>query len=124
VCSSDLVFLGKAAEAIIRRLAKEYPDYLFVRTAMAEICIKEEKLDEAKAWLEPLLSRPHFHTSEFRSLAFAEVYYWYAMGQPEASRHWVAMLEQIDPDSVPEAWREANQILDLLDKLKGINKLS
>jgi tetratricopeptide (TPR) repeat protein len=109
------------SEAIIRRLAEDYPDYLFARTAMAEICIEEDKLDEAKEWFDPLLSQQQFHTSEFRSLAFVQVKYWYAKKEPQRAKYWVEMLEQIDPDSVPESWREANQLLGLLDKLKGLD---
>jgi tetratricopeptide (TPR) repeat protein len=112
------------AEAMIRRLAEDRPDYLFARTAMANICIDEGELDEAKEWLDPLLTRQHFHISEFRSLAFAQIRYWYAMEQPDGARHWVEMLEQVDPDKVPDAWREANEMLDLLNKLKDIDELS
>lgn len=121
--ANALIMLGRwdEADAINRQLVKDHPDYLFGRLALADMCIREDRLDQAYEWLEPILSRQRLHISEFRALALTSIRYWHARGELEGAKHWLQMLDNIDPDSVPESWREG---LVPLDKLIATGKFT
>mgnify|MGYP000104588545 CR=1 FL=1 len=106
------------ADAVNRRLAAEYPDYLFARVAMAEMCIRGGQLDEAHTWIDPLLTRQRFHISEFRAVALIFISYWRAKGELTGASHWIQMLDQVDPDSVSADMRLTASMAGILNKLK------
>lgn len=103
------------AHTVLRQLAADHPDYLFARTAMAELCIDTGELDDALAWLDPLLTRQTFHHSEFRAMALTFFKYWSARGEVKGAKHWLNMLEEVNPDFVPA---ELIDMVDMLDELK------
>jgi tetratricopeptide (TPR) repeat protein len=86
------------AHALLLETHQRFPDYFFTRAAIAIIHAKKGEVDEAKTLLEPLLTQSKYHISEFAALCMAEVELDLAMGQPEAAKHWVNMLAQIEPD--------------------------
>lgn len=108
------------ANAISRELADRNPDYLFARTAMAQLCVREDKLDEAQEWLQPLLDRKHFHISEFRALAHAYIDYWIGRGEPGGVKYWIQMWDQMDPETLPDSWRKIADVTDALEKIKQL----
>ncbi len=87
------------ANEIIRHTAERHPDYLFARCQMAQLCVEEGKLDEARAWIDPLLELPRFHVSEFAALCLAQAELLAAEGLMDGARSWLGMLEQADPDN-------------------------
>jgi len=87
------------AEDLIRTVHAKDADYLFGRTAMAEVYLRNGDVDAAKAMLNPLLTRHGFHTSEFAALCSAEIDLALAQKQREAARSWLGFWSQVDPDS-------------------------
>lgn len=84
------------AKAVIEHMAALYPDYLFARCGMAQYCVHEKRLDEAEAWLKPLLTRNRFHHSEFKALAFAQADLLKARGQKDGANAWIQMWRQFE----------------------------
>jgi len=99
----SLIQLGKSeeGEAILRQNAELNPDYLFARCGMANICIREGKLEEAKTWIAPILKRSRFHYSEFKMLARTQFELLMAEGNRNAAQSWLNMLEDTVPDLDP-----------------------
>ncbi|MBA3868663.1 MAG: tetratricopeptide repeat protein [Chloroflexota bacterium] len=99
----------KECEAILRQNAELHPDYLFARCGMANLCIRNGKLEEAKEWIAPLLKIARFHHSEFRMLALTQAELLKAEGKKDAARSWLNMLEQMIPgaSSVPQIKRKS-----------------
>jgi len=83
----------------VRQTHERFPDYLFGRTGMAKLYIREGRLAEAKALLDPLLTRRRFHTTEFAALASTEIDYWLAQNKKNGARPWLEMWEKTGPDS-------------------------
>ncbi len=86
------------AEAIIREVHQHHPDYLFAATAVARFQIRDDKLAEARALLEPLLARRRLHYSEFAALCSAEIELLLAEKNEEGARAWMEMWERGDPE--------------------------
>ena len=105
------------ADALTRALAEAEPDYLFARAGMAGICIRDDRLDEAQKWLEPLLNHSRFHISEFRALALTQMNLLIARQKFDRAQEWLEMLTDIDPDSVPEDLRTNLELVGSIEKL-------
>jgi len=86
----------KESDDAIRHLAALYPDYLFARCSMAQLCVKEGKLDEAEEWLSPVMNQTRLHISEFRALAYAEMDMLKAKGEKDGANVWRDMLAEIE----------------------------
>jgi len=86
------------AEVIIRRLHEQYPDYVFARTGMAQLCISRGEIDEAEALLKPLRTRRRFHFSEFAAFCVAQIQLFLAQDNLDAARSWLDMWASADPD--------------------------
>jgi tetratricopeptide (TPR) repeat protein len=94
------------AEALAQWVFARHPDYLFARVARAKLCARRGQLEEARALLQPLLSRSRFHFSEFAALSDAEIELQLAEGNKEAARSWLRIWEEADPDHPAiGAWR-------------------
>lgn len=89
---------NEEAAAVVERTVELHPDYLFGRTAMAQLCIADDRVQEARAWLEPLLQRPRFHVSEFKAVCLAHVELLIAEKQFDGARSWLSFMEQVDPE--------------------------
>ncbi len=108
------------ANAINRELAETHPEYFFARLAMAEICIREQRFDDAEAWLTPLREQSRMHISEFRGLALIFIELWIQKGDASSAKNWLDLLDSIDPDSITDALRHRVGTVDLLGTLKKI----
>ena len=86
------------ATAVVERTVELHPDYLFGRTAMAQLCIADDRLQEAHDWLDPLLQRPRFHVSEFKAVCMAHVEMLIAEKLLDGAKSWLSFMEQVDPD--------------------------
>lgn len=86
-----------AAMEIVNNLYINFPNYLFSQVGRANQLIADEKLEEAREILNPLLQRKKLHYSEFFVLADAEMRLQIAMNQPEGARQWLDMWRQVDP---------------------------
>lgn len=88
----------KEAEILIRQSHALDPDYLFGRTNLAIILVHRGEIEEAKALIEPLLSRRRLHFSELASLALAQIELFIAEDMPDAAKIWLEMWEGVDPE--------------------------
>ncbi len=86
------------AMAVVKRTVDLHPDYLFGCTAMAQLCIADGRVQEARDWLEPLLQRPRFHVSEFKAVCVAHVELLIAEKAFEGAKSWLSFMEQVDPE--------------------------
>lgn len=91
---------GREVEAleIIRRLHCDQPDYVFARTHLAERCIADGDLDEAKTLLAPIAQKRRLHTSEYAAWCSANIHLALAMGESKAALNLLGAWEQVDPD--------------------------
>ncbi len=87
------------AEAMVREIYQQYPDYFSGVVNMARIHLQKGELDEAQALLKPLLEYKRLHISEIESLCETQVRLWLAKGEPKAAQAWLDMWSQINPDS-------------------------
>jgi len=94
------------AEAIVRELHRQHPDHLFARTSLAKLSLLSDQIDEAKALLDPLLSRRRFHFSEFAALCSAYIQLLLAQDNRESARSWLDLWASVDPEHPEVArWR-------------------
>jgi hypothetical protein len=84
-------------EDLIHEIHQRHPDYLFGGCGVARFLIRDGKLAEAKALLEPLLKRRRLHFSEFAALCGAQIELLLAECQKEGARSWLQVWEQYDP---------------------------
>jgi len=66
---------------------------------MAQFYLRDGKIKEAEALLEPLLSRRRFHHLEFAAFCAAQVEIFLAQGNRDAASSWLEMWASIDPDN-------------------------
>jgi tetratricopeptide (TPR) repeat protein len=85
------------SEALSMRLHERHPDYLFGRTALASLAAERGDLDRARKLLEPLLTRPRLHVSEFSALCMAEINLFLAEGDRQQVEHWLQMWREVAP---------------------------
>jgi tetratricopeptide (TPR) repeat protein len=88
------------AKAVVEYTAKLYPDYLFARCAMAQLCAQEKRFDEAEEWLKPLRNRQRFHHSEFRAFAMAQAALLRARGEKKGAESWIQMWQQMEREQL------------------------
>lgn len=86
------------SDALIERIFREHPEYLFARLNQASLLVTQSRLAEAKALIDPILQRTRLHISEFRALARVQIEYWLADGKIDGARSWLDMWESVDPD--------------------------
>lgn len=86
------------AEALSIRLHERHPDYLFGRTALANLASQRGDLDRARELLEPLRSRQRLHVNEFATLCMAELNLHLAAGNLQEAGHWLDMWRRTNPD--------------------------
>jgi predicted Zn-dependent protease len=89
----------KEAEAIVQRLYREHPDYFFGIVGRANLHLSQGETEQAKALLQPLMSRGRLHISEFNALAVANIQLSLAEGAPESAQSWLDIWSQVDPDN-------------------------
>jgi tetratricopeptide (TPR) repeat protein len=86
------------SEAISIRLHERHPDYLFGRTALANLASERGEVDRARELLKPLLDRQRLHVGEFISLCMAQVQLALAEGNRQQVEQWLGMWRQVTPD--------------------------
>lgn len=83
------------SESLIRTVAQMHPDYFFARAAMAQLCAREKKFDEALDWLQPLMTQGRYHISEFQALAQAQIRLLSAQHDYKGVLSWEGMLSEM-----------------------------
>lgn len=120
-----LLLLGRESEAesLIRQVHERWPDYFFGRVSMANLALREGKLDEAEAFIAPLRRQKRLHTTEFDALANVFIELSLARGNRDTARSWLAMWKQVNPDhpAIPEIERRLSGrgLRRLLSNLMG-----
>ena len=87
------------ADALLRRIHEDHPDYLFARTGLAQQHIERGELEEARQLLEPLLYRRRMHYSEFDSFCGVHIELYLAEDNVDAACTWFEMWERVDPEN-------------------------
>lgn len=86
------------AETLSIRLHEKHPDYLFGRTALANLAAERGQFERARQLLEPLLSRTRLHFGEFSALCMAQVNLFLAEGKRQPAEQWLDMWRKAMPD--------------------------
>jgi hypothetical protein len=86
------------ALAIVRRIHGDRPDYVFARTHLADECIANCNVAEAKSLLAPVAKQQRLHVSEYAAWCSANINLALAEGSRDAARSLLKAWEQIDPD--------------------------
>jgi len=66
---------------------------------MAQILLRRGEIEEAKALIQPLLTREQLHFREFAALCSAQIELSLAEENREAAESWLAMWAAADPDN-------------------------
>lgn len=85
-------------EALIQKIHKQSPDYLFARTALAKFNIDNNNYKAARDLLEPLQEQTRFHVSEFDTLMDVRVMLAMAQHSYGAAETWLNLWEQQAPE--------------------------
>ena len=86
------------ALAIVRRIHRDRPDYVFARTHLADECIANGDLKGAKTLLAPIAEKQRLHVSEHAAWCSSNINLALAEGNRGAARNLLKAWEQIDPD--------------------------
>ncbi len=86
------------AHDLVREIHARHPDYSFPRISLAQLAMRDGKLDEAKALLDPLLTRQRFHLTEYTQLCRAMVDLMLAQKNREGAQSWINMWASVNPD--------------------------
>lgn len=89
---------GPEAQAILRRLFEEHPDYFFARIGMARLAVHERQFARARERLQPLLEQQQYHVSEFDALCAANAELHFAEGNRDGARSWVDLWATVNPE--------------------------
>jgi predicted Zn-dependent protease len=97
-------------EALQRDNHARHPDYFFGRIGFARLAVRDNRLDEASALLDPLMTRKRLHYSEFVALAISQIELALARGLKDGARSWLEMWERMLPDhpQLPTLRRRVN----------------
>ena len=94
----DLQGRHEDAVALTRQIHDRHPDYLFARVALAKLHLQKREITEARALLDPLLTRKRWHFSEYAAFCGAQIELSLAEGNREAAQSWLDMWANVDPD--------------------------
>ncbi len=94
------------AKTLMKETHRRFPDYFFSRISLARTAIQNNRLDDAREYLNPLLKREEIHFSELRALAQAEIEYNLAIDEQEGARMWLNMWQNVEKEhpDIP-AWK-------------------
>jgi tetratricopeptide (TPR) repeat protein len=91
--------------ALILKTYERHPDYLFAKTAYAELCMQRKQFDRIPEIFDSdydlkLLypERNVFHYTEAVALAGTLGYYFWRIGKPEQAKMYYKTLQELDPD--------------------------
>ena len=93
----------------INQMAQDFPDYFFVKTALAKRLIQQGRYDEAMDIIAPLHELTRLHGSEFMALSGTLVMYHLAKGEEDAARSIHRSAVEIGGDLVPPLERFQNE---------------
>ena len=83
------------AEARIRELHEQYPDYIFASIALAELAAQDGDLDRAAVLIAPVMGQKRFHVSEATALFAAQAQFAIARGELAVAEQAHALLVEI-----------------------------
>ena len=78
----------KKAHQMVHQIFERHPDYLFGRIGVAQLALRDGKIEEAEALLKPLVEQRRLHFSEFEALCRAMIELYQAQGDRNAARSW------------------------------------
>lgn len=87
------------ADALVEQVHERFPDYLFARTGLAQVCINRGDLPRARQLLQPLLERRRMGLSEFDAFCAAHVDLYLAEGDAKLAGAWFGAWESTNPEN-------------------------
>jgi tetratricopeptide (TPR) repeat protein len=115
---------GRENEAleIIRQIHRDQPDYVFARTHLADACIADGDLEQAKTLLAPIAQKPRLHVSEYAAWCDTNINLALALGDPKRAKNLLSAWEQIDPgDHRIKIWKDRIRVgRGLLNRFKSL----
>lgn len=112
------------AEAMLRQIHHDYPDYFFGIIGMANLHTHRGETDQAEALLRPLFNQQRLHISEFAAFCTAHIQLNLARKMPEAVQSWLDMWARLDPDNPNlHYWRQQARVRSLAETLNWRNLL-
>ena len=101
---------NEEAEALLKHITEDFPDYFFGQIALARKSILAGDLEKARAiinhWME---TKKQFHTTEFSALCKAQIDLSIEDGQYDSVDSWLEMWERVYPED-PEFKNYRRQI--------------
>jgi tetratricopeptide (TPR) repeat protein len=103
--ASAYTMLGRndEADAITRRIARDYPEYFFGQVGLAQLEARARRTEAAHRILDGLQGRVRYHRSEFVGLCLAQIEVLLVEKNPAGARSWLDLLASVDPEhpSIP-----------------------
>lgn len=84
-------------KAVLETIHLLFPDYLFARTGLASIAVREGDLERAADLLEPLFERRDLHYSEFDSICMSQIELLIMQNELVATKEWFKIWEDCNP---------------------------
>jgi Flp pilus assembly protein TadD len=109
------------AKAVLNETLERFPDYFFAKGDMVRLLIRENRLEEAEAWLVPLRKVERLHVSEFKLLCIANIEYAVAKREAYATQSWLAVMENILGDEDPLIRDMRGYILSKSNLFRNLN---
>jgi tetratricopeptide (TPR) repeat protein len=81
---------------LVRHAAEIEPDYLFSRVCMIQLLVAENRIEEARESLKPLMDLKEMHSSEWRAILIAQIRLAQATGDFAAVARLLTMLKDFD----------------------------
>ena len=88
----------KEADEVTRKMFEIHPDYLFARTGMAQIYLREKRVQDVREMIEPYLTSKKFHISEYAAIVNVQFGLAMATGENEVAERLINMLRAIDSE--------------------------
>lgn len=111
------------ADAMVKKIHREFPDYLFARLEIGMKLIAQGKLDAAREITAPVQTMTRFHVSEFAMLCVFEMEYALASMNVNAARQWHEFLELEYPDHpAVRVYEQKIKMAELIQDFKSIGE--
>ena len=106
------------SEQLAREIYDRWPDYFFGRIAMANMAIRDGRIDDADQYLRSMLTQQRFHITEFHAFVSVHIQLEIKRRRVKSAQSWLDLWKSVEPDH-PNLSGLQKQIhaLSLVDRL-------